>query len=178
MKKSFIRIQDKAGSLLAIHNVIRRLPTWKTDESIACMTIGASRISQVLIAITVGADMVFAEVYAYGPDIDGRTPSLADMIQAITIESAIVLAFALAAVALFRWHSLGWWLSVVLDGLFGLAAVSMILGDFKDRFMVTQEGRDAFRGELAIHGAILLLCTAAMVFLLFARKQFLTNKAN
>lgn len=142
------------------------------------MTIRVSRISQLLIAVMVAASIIFVDVVTYGPDIDGRTPSLADTIQGVAIESAIILAFALSAIALFRWHKLGWWSSVVLDGLLSLAAVSMIVGDFNDRYVATQEGRDAFRGDLAIHVAILLLCAGAIGFLLLARKQFLTNQAN
>jgi hypothetical protein len=126
----------------------------------------------------VSACIIFITVVSYGPDIDGRTPPLSDTIQLVTIEFAIILAFTLSAIALFRWQKLGWWSSVVLDGLLCLAAVPLIVGDFNVGYAVTQAGRDAFRGDLAIHGAFLLLCAGATGFLLIARKQFLTTKTN
>lgn len=142
------------------------------------MTLRVSRVLQLLIAASVAVGIILVLLVGYGPDIDGRTPSPADTIQAAAIGSAVILVFALSAIALFWWHRLGWWLSVVLDGLLGLASVSMMIGDFTDRYVATQEGRDAFRGDLAIHGIILLLCMGAFELLLLARKRFLTNAAN
>ena len=135
-----------------------------------------SHLSQVLVTIIVIAGIIFLDVFLYEPDIDGRTPSLADTIQVVAIESIIILAFVVSAIALFRWHRLGWWLSIVLDGLLSLAAIRMIFGDFTDPYMATLAGRDAFRGDLAIHGGVLFLCTVVTVLLLRARKQFITNK--
>ena len=100
-----------------------------------------------------------------------------DTVQVIAIGSAIILAFTLAAIALHRWPKFGWSLSVLLDGLLGLVAISMMVGDFNDRYLATQEGRNAFHGDLATHGAVLLLCVGATGLLLLARRQFLTNKA-
>jgi len=135
-----------------------------------------SRLLQGLIAIIVIACFIFLDIVLYGPDIDGRTPSIPDTIQGVAIESFIVFAFVLSAIALFRWQRLGWWSSVVLDGSLSLAAIPMIIGDFNDRYMSTDAGRDAFRGDLAIHGGVLCLCTGVIVLLLLARKQFITNK--
>jgi hypothetical protein len=139
------------------------------------MTARVCQISQTLIAVMVAAGLIFVEVVSYGPDIDGRTPSMADTIQTFAIEFAIILASSLSAIALFRWKKLGWWSSVVLDGVLSVTAASMIVGDFNDRYMATQEGRAAFRDDLAIHGAILLLCAGATAFLLLARTQFLAS---
>ncbi|MGI4827181.1 MAG: hypothetical protein ACRYFU_03175 [Janthinobacterium lividum] len=127
----------------------------------------------VAVAVTVG--IVTLEFITYGPDIDGNSPALADEISGIAIESVIVTAFALSAFALFRWHKVGWWSSFSLDGLLSLAVISMIIGDFKDRYLVIQEGREAFRGDLLIHGMVLLMCVGATGFLLLARKQFFKN---
>ena len=145
-------------------------------ENMAYMTGRISRLSQVLAAIIVIAFIIFIDVVLYGPDINGRIPSLADTMQGVAIESFIILAFVLSAIALFRWHRLGWWSSIVLDGLLSLAAIPPIVGDFNDRYMATQAGRDAFRGDLAIHGGVLFLCTGVTVLLLLARKQFITGK--
>ena len=145
-------------------------------ESMACMALRTSRISQLVIAGMVAFGIVFIEVSTYGPNIDGRAPSLADMVQVIGLEAAIILAFVLSAVALFRWHKFGWWLSIVLDGLLGLAAASMLIGDFDSRYMATEAGRDAFRGDLTIHGSIMLLSVGGIGFLLLARKEFLLSK--
>jgi len=142
------------------------------------MIIRLSRISQIVIAVAVAVGLIFVEAVTYGPDIDGRTPSLLDTIQLTAIEAAIILAFAVSAIALFRGHKLGWWSSAVLDGLLGLAAASMIVGDFNDRYMATGAGRGAFCGDLVIHGAILLLGAGTTGLLVLARKQFLTHNAN
>jgi hypothetical protein len=119
--------------------------------------------------------LIYIEVFVSGPDIDGRTPSLVDTIQIFAIDGAIVLGFALSAIGLFRWPDRGWWLSVALDALLGLVAISMILGDFRDRFTVTQDGRDAFRGDMILHTAILLPCLATIGSLLIARSRFLAK---
>lgn len=141
------------------------------------MIVVVSRISQILIAVVVAAALISVDVVAYGPDIDGRTPSLQDTIPMTAIETSIVLLFALSAIALFRWHQFGWWSSIVLDGLLSVAALSMATGDFRDRYVVTEAGREAFRGDLTIHGALLLLCAGATGLLIAARTRYLANEA-
>jgi hypothetical protein len=94
----------------------------------------------------------------------------------VAVSAMIISAFAIAAIALFRGHKFGWWLSIALDGLLSLVAISAIVGDFNDRFLATQEGRDAFRGDLIIHAAVLLVCVGAIGFLLLTRKRFLIGQ--
>ena len=136
------------------------------------MVVRITRCWQIFMAVMVMAAIIFLEIVTYGPDIDGRTPGLAEIIQGFTIEALVVGAFTVAAVGLFRWHKFGWWLSIALDGLLGLAAASMVVGDFPDRFMATQEGREAFRGDLTIHTTLLLVCVGAIGFLQLAGKRF------
>jgi hypothetical protein len=140
------------------------------------MAVRITRCWQVLMAVMVMASIILLEIEVSGPDIDGRTPGLAETIQGFAIEAVIIGAFAVAAIGLFRWHKFGWWLSIALDGLLGLAAASMVVGDFNDRFMATQEGRDAFRGDLIIHTTLLFVCLGAIGFLLLTRKQFLIRQ--
>ena len=70
------------------------------------------------------------------------------------------------------------WLTIVIDGLLTLTAISMIDGNFDHRYMATEAGRDAFRGDLAIHAAALFLHKEVTGRLLLARNQFITNNAN
>jgi hypothetical protein len=137
------------------------------------MAVCIIRCWQVLIAVLIAAGIVLMEVEMYGPDIDGRTPSLADTLQGSAIEAVIIGAFVVAGMGLFRWHKVGWWLSITLDGLLALAAAAMVVGDFTDRFMVTQEGRNTFRGDLIIHATALLICGGAIGLLLLTRTRFL-----
>ena len=141
------------------------------------MAVRLSRVLQILVAVMVAAVIIGIEILSYGPNIDGQTPSLADVISLVVVEGATIFAFAFSAVALFRWKKLGWWLSIVLDGLVVLAAIAMVAGDFNDRFMVTQEGREAFRGDLIFHGEILVPCMVAIGLLLVARNEFLPADA-
>ena len=136
------------------------------------MAVSVARISQVLMAVIVTACAIFLEIVISGSDIDGRSQSLADSVPRVGVEVVIVAGFAISAIALFRWHKLGWWLSVGLDGLLGLSTVPIVLSDFKHRFMVTLEGRSAFWGDLLIHGVIVLMCIETIGFLLLARKRF------
>jgi hypothetical protein len=140
------------------------------------MVVRITRSWQVLMAVMVMAATILFEIETYGPDIDGRTPGLADTIQMFAVEALVMGAFAVAAIGLFRWHKFGWWLSIALDGLLGLAAASMIVGDFSGRFMATQAGREAFRGDLIIHATLLLICVGAIGFLLLARKRLLIKR--
>jgi hypothetical protein len=140
------------------------------------MVVRITRFWQVSMAVMVMAAIILLEIEVSGPDIDGRTPGLADAIQGFAVEAVIIGAFTVAAIGLFRWHKFGWWLSIALDGLLGLAAASMIVGDFGDRFMATQAGREAFRGDLIIHATLLFVCVGAIGFLLLTRKRFLTRQ--
>ncbi len=137
------------------------------------MAVRIIRCWQVLIAVLIAACLIFLDIATSGPDIDGRAPSLADMMQGFALEALIVGAFAVAAIGLFRWHKVGWWLSLALDGLLGLAVAAMLVGDFADHFMVTQQGRDVFRDDLIIHATVLLVCVGAIGLLLLTGERFL-----
>jgi hypothetical protein len=139
------------------------------------MAIRITRSWQILMAVMVMAATILLEIETYGPDIDGRTPSLADTLQGFAIEAVVIGAFTVAAIGLFRCRKFGWWLSVALDGLLGLAAAAMVVGDFNERFMATKEGREAFRDDLILHATLFLLCGGAIGFLLLTRKRFLTR---
>lgn len=140
------------------------------------MLVRITRFWQVAIAVIVTSAILFLIFFVGGPDIDGRTPALADVLQGIAISAIIVGAFVVAAVALYRGHRLGWWMSIVLDGLLGSAAVSMVVGDFQDRYMATEMGREAFRDDLLLHATILLICVIAIVLLLLTYRAFLSGE--
>jgi hypothetical protein len=70
--------------------------------------------------------------------------------------------FSLSALGLFRWPGIGWWLSIVLDGLIAISLIPMLRADFSSD-----------PGELAFHGPIFLLCVGAIGVLLLARDRFL-----
>jgi hypothetical protein len=134
-----------------------------------------SRFLQSLIAVATIIATIFVHLFSIGADIDGHVPSAADLIQLVMIELVIGSVSAMSAVALFKWVKFGWWLSVIVDVLFCCAILPTIVGDFRDRYMFTQAGRDAFRGDLIIHGAGLLLCAGATGCLLLARRNFLAR---
>jgi hypothetical protein len=132
---------------------------------------------QSLVGLLVAAGIVFIEMNISGPDIDGRTPPIADVIEIRAVEIVAIALFITAAFLVFRKSQMGWWLSMVVDGVIGAAAAFMSVGDIRDRFMLTPEGRDAFYGDLAIHSTFLLLCIATTGFLLLGRKGFFSVKA-
>ena len=129
------------------------------------------------MAFLVTACIIFVELTSSNSDIYGQNPSFANTIKTLTIEAFIILGFGFSAVALFRWTRLGWWLSGVLDGLLGVASISMVIRDFKHRDMATSYGHYAFWGDITIHGAVLCLCVGAMGFLVLARKHLSTGIA-
>lgn len=139
------------------------------------MAVRIIRCWQILLAVLIAAGFILLDIETYGPDIDDRLPSLADILQTYATEAVIIGAFAVAAIGLFRWHKLGWWLSIALDGLLGLAAAAMVVGDVSDRFMATQEGRQAFQDDLILHATLVFLCGAAIGFLLLTRQRFLNK---
>jgi hypothetical protein len=130
-----------------------------------------AKLLQIFIAAIVALSAIAIQVLVSGPDIDGRTPPLGDVIQGVCIELIIILAFAAAALLLWRHKWGGWLMSISLDGLLTLAAAALVCGDVSTRYTNTPAGIGAFRGDLAIHGCLLLIAASAAVTLAFSGSQ-------
>ena len=123
-------------------------------------------VLQIIIAVVVTTSILMFAVFAYGPDIDGRTPPLSDDIKGFLIGFGIIAGYIWSAIQLKRGTSAGWWLSLCLDVILSLSFMSLVLGDIRE---IPRESAAIYRSDLSVHCPILLFGLAGIVMLLVSR---------